>query len=545
MLRELIDFAGMKIVGAVFLLTYVSWDWLNWTCVLLLFLDVSSRWPTSIDNLKLRSSIAALYDSDYRVRLHIACCLKQEQIRADSGTYDVDYRNSVNFQMAICYYLGFGVEKDDEKCAEVLQGTQRTLADIRNNTSRWKIPYEETLISRLQESGHFNWMIEIEHFVHFENRDRVEKYLLQDMSGLEACGLGKSKIGLMLARQLFSFYWLQKRWTSARHTLVKCISISMAEFGPLHPETQAHLSHFAGLLKIFGQTEQAAMLERLMLSYDRIKNNISPEHPLTLLDMSNLASTYRLQEKWDEAEELDLRVLRIREDQLGREHSDTLLTLSNLAMTYRGQGRLQEAKEKELEVIELSTNFMGAEHVQTLTTRNNLGTTYLSQGLLDEALAQFEEVEKVRSRILGPEHSSTLNVRSNIASTLRSKGRLNEAEERFQNVTLGQLKSNPPASLDELFQCVEIWLQIEGVQFEIETFDQFKELFVQYLLARPAFGGVYQEAAGQVEGNWARETVRLSRDHDGVRSNSAIAIFTMSPPSGLVEGETGTGLVLE
>ncbi|KZL63858.1 kinesin light chain 3, partial [Colletotrichum incanum] len=61
--------------------------------------------------------------------------------------------------------------------------------------------------------------------------------------------------------------------------------------------------------------------------------------------MANLASTYRDQGRWKEAEELQARELDICARVLGDEHPDTLTSMANLASTYRNQGRWKEAEE--------------------------------------------------------------------------------------------------------------------------------------------------------------------------------------------------------
>jgi Tetratricopeptide repeat len=50
--------------------------------------------------------------------------------------------------------------------------------------------------------------------------------------------------------------------------------------------------------------------------------------------MANLASTYRNQGRWKEAEELEIQVIEISKTVLRAEHPDTLISIGNLALTY-------------------------------------------------------------------------------------------------------------------------------------------------------------------------------------------------------------------
>jgi tetratricopeptide (TPR) repeat protein len=92
-------------------------------------------------------------------------------------------------------------------------------------------------------------------------------------------------------------------------------------------------------------------------------------HPDTLISMANLASTYRNQGRWKEAEELEVQVMETRERVLGEEHPDTLTSMANLAVTYRNQGRWDEAEKLEVQVLETSrTSSAGVWH-----GRSNIG----------------------------------------------------------------------------------------------------------------------------------------------------------------------------
>ncbi|KAJ7926649.1 hypothetical protein B0H13DRAFT_2313367 [Mycena leptocephala] len=63
------------------------------------------------------------------------------------------------------------------------------------------------------------------------------------------------------------------------------------------------------------------------------------ENPDTLTSMANLASTYWNQDRWKDAEALQVVVLETRKRVLGEEHPSTLTSMANLASTYWNQGR--------------------------------------------------------------------------------------------------------------------------------------------------------------------------------------------------------------
>jgi Flp pilus assembly protein TadD len=69
------------------------------------------------------------------------------------------------------------------------------------------------------------------------------------------------------------------------------------------------------------------------------KEKLGHDHPSTLNSMNNLASTYKIQGRWDEAEKLNMQVMETRKEKLGHDHPSTLNSMNNLASTYKIQGR--------------------------------------------------------------------------------------------------------------------------------------------------------------------------------------------------------------
>lgn len=83
---------------------------------------------------------------DYRVRVDVAKCLEQRQVRQrERQVHYVD----TSFQLALCYKLGFGVPKDDNRAESLLQNSAeqqelsnqltalRTATDIELIKSAW------------------------------------------------------------------------------------------------------------------------------------------------------------------------------------------------------------------------------------------------------------------------------------------------------------------------------------------------------------------------------------------------------------------------
>jgi len=120
--------------------------------------------------------------------------------------------------------------------------------------------------------------------------------------------------------------------------------------------------------------------------------------------MANLASTYRSQGRWEEAEKLEAQVISTRQTKLGADHPDTLNSMANLALTLWNQGRWKEAEKLFVQVMGTSKMKLGVDHPDTLTSMNNLAFTWKGQGKVVKATSLMSECVQRRQRILGVDH---------------------------------------------------------------------------------------------------------------------------------------------
>jgi tetratricopeptide (TPR) repeat protein len=192
--------------------------------------------------------------------------------------------------------------------------------------------------------------------------------------------------------------------------------------GEEHPDTLTSMTNLASTYREQGRWKEAEELQVSVM--EARKRVLGEEHPDTLTSMANLASTYRDQGRWKEAEELQVSVLEARKRVLGEEHPHTLTGMANLASTYWNQGRWKEAEELQVSVLEANKRVLGEEHPHTLTGMFNLATTYLSQGRWKEAEELQVSVLEARKRVLGEGHPDTLAGMANFAYTLECQGRI-------------------------------------------------------------------------------------------------------------------------
>ncbi|KAF8246581.1 TPR-like protein [Wilcoxina mikolae CBS 423.85] len=231
-------------------------------------------------------------------------------------------------------------------------------------------------------------------------------------------------------------------------------SVFKSVCGQEHRDTLISMVNLASTYRCQGWWKEAEELGVLVTEMS--KRVQGQEHPETLISM-NLALTYEHQGQWKEVEALQLQVLEARKRVLGNERPNTLISINNLASTYEKQGRLKDEVEVlQLQLLEAKRRVLDQEHPGTLATMVNLASIYKSQGRWKEAeVLQLQAIEVMR-RKLGQEHPDTLISMSSLASTYRWQGRWKESEVLHLQVldtmrrTLGQEHPSTLTSMNNL-----------------------------------------------------------------------------------------------
>ena len=117
--------------------------------------------------------------------------------------------------------------------------------------------------------------------------------------------------------------------------------------------------------------------EALVETDGRVQEHLKTELDHHLGKATRLLNLALILEDLEEYQEAEERLWQVSVKVLGQKHPDTLTSMVNLASTYRNQGRWKEAQELDVKVIiETSSRMLGAEHLDTLTSMANLASTY-------------------------------------------------------------------------------------------------------------------------------------------------------------------------
>jgi tetratricopeptide (TPR) repeat protein len=210
--------------------------------------------------------------------------------------------------------------------------------------------------------------------------------------------------------------------------------------------------------RLEGRWEEAEQL--FMQVMETCKTKLGADHPSTLTSIANLASTFCNRGRWEEAEQLFMQVIETSKTKLGADHPSTLTFMANLASTFWNQGRWEEAEQLSVQVIETRKIKLGADHPDMLTSMANLASTYMNQGRWEEAEQLFMQVIETSKTKLGADHPSTLTFMANLASTFWNQGRWEEAEQlKVQVMETRKMKlgADHPSTLTSMANLAFAW----------------------------------------------------------------------------------------
>ncbi|PVH68527.1 hypothetical protein DL98DRAFT_542347 [Cadophora sp. DSE1049] len=194
------------------------------------------------------------------------------------------------------------------------------------------------------------------------------------------------------------------------------------------------LSNVAESFYILGKYEEAENMHRQAL---RLRETaLGKEDPSTLMSMNNLANTLSDKGVYEEAEQMHRQTLELREKVLGKEHPDTLSSMNNVAIVLRREGKYEIAEQIHRQTLALRETLLPKGHPDTLSSMNNLALVLFNQG---NDKGEYEEAEQMHrqalnlaEKMLGKMHPDTISSMNNLANILYNQGKYEEAEKRHR-----------------------------------------------------------------------------------------------------------------
>ena len=318
---------------------------------------------------------------------------------------------NVAYQIALCYELGFGIERDEHKSMEALQSSGRTRTDIEETLKRSSKEQnsfdQDPGVREVFQKGHLPLTESNCYYLERDKLEEAEVRLIREIGDLELSIGHKSHVTLSVRCALSSIWVLQKRWKEAEALQVGIVQTSM-EMGmsPDHPSLLTAIGNLAFIFQQLGDWKNA---ERLQLKLLRTNMKaLDAGHISSFHNMGNLATIYRRQGRLDDAERLDFQIVELSTDLLDTDHPATLMSRHELAWTLKKKGRWEDAERLEVQNLAMSTRVWGGEHPSTLTAMSSLAYTVAVQGRWEEAERQYIQIAEGRKKVLGTEHPDTV-----------------------------------------------------------------------------------------------------------------------------------------
>jgi hypothetical protein len=88
--------------------------------------------------------------------------------------------------------------------------------------------------------------------------------------------------------------------------------------------------------------------------------------------MANLATTYMEQGRWEEAERLEVQVMKMRKTKLGNEHPDTLTSMASLALIRKSSGKTADAIDLLRDCLAKQKHTIGPNHPHAVSNFETL-----------------------------------------------------------------------------------------------------------------------------------------------------------------------------
>jgi eukaryotic-like serine/threonine-protein kinase len=228
----------------------------------------------------------------------------------------------------------------------------------------------------------------------------------------------------------------------------RAFELRTSELGKRDPETLESMNNLAVSYRLVGRFDEAIALHEKEL---RIARSMMGEyHPETLTSMNNLGVAYRYGGRGDDAIRLLERVLARRSAVLKPDDPDRLTTLNDLAVAYRAAGRYVEALPLHEEDLRRSRLSLPPDHPDLLIAMNNVARAALELGQIDRAITLFEEALKLRISSLGAENLFTVDAKSNLALAHQADGRFEDAVHELGEVVAARKAKLSPDHADTL-----------------------------------------------------------------------------------------------
>lgn len=262
-------------------------------------------------------------------------------------------------------------------------------------------------------------------------------YLLQSIPDED-----NSEIWISLVNAYAQFLYDDGRFWDIEPFAKRALDLCILKLGDTHSSTLIQMNNLALSYRFQGRLKDSELLFTRAIEICKNTGRANASFALTI--MNNLMETYEEQGRWQDAEELGTGVMETLTSKHGPSDLAVLSTMGHLASAIRHQGRFAEAEQLNLRILQIRKSKLGDNHTDTMLTMNSLSVTYLDQGRYKEAEELLLQTVHGRKLKLGVDHPETLISMSNLAAALSGQELWQESRSMLEEVLTAQkLKLRP------------------------------------------------------------------------------------------------------
>jgi tetratricopeptide (TPR) repeat protein len=381
-------------------------------------------------------SLTSLYNSDYRLRDRIYEALKTRVDQTQEAHY--------SFQLAICYELGFGCFRSEQKARDMLRYSGVTFATLCDTVAQAgtqapdRVEYSGSVSGRLRQLGNLPTMSYYDYYVSHGILKDAFVALEKDHNCLQTVLGQEASLSIFIKEILALMYFSEGAWSKAGDMLKEIVTVSAKGSGETNASTLTSQSHLVEVFLAQEQWSNAIELGRVIAT--KWEATVGRQHSKTLAAKSQVAVALRHLETWPEVAAIEAEILQIRQTILGPDHQATTAAKAQLVWAYRQAGQNDQYKVLAEKLLGTSTEDCDLVDAIPDDTTIESAWSHSTPDRSDLADQTEEIIFHQNLQNFGPTDARTLWAQQNLAIMYHIKGQHDNAARLLTTVLEHQTK---------------------------------------------------------------------------------------------------------
>lgn len=267
--------------------------------------------------------------------------------------------------------------------------------------------------------------------------------------------------------------------------LNEALDLAKAFFGKNHIST-SKVYNSIGLSQIQNKVDLEKSLKYLNLSINIREKIYGFNHPSIATSLSNIATIFQRQKKFNKAIEFNFHALKIREENLGKDHHEIAVSYNNLGSVFFENNQVNEAVKwinKAIKIWEKNN----AKHPSLLSALNNLAVIHQNNEDFDLALAFNKKVLRIRKQTLNKYHPDLFYSYYNLGGNFFSKKEFQKSIIHYKKAIEISNKTHGENNDENL----EVFFALGLANFQLRKFSEAIKNFIKAKEINSNVGGIH------------------------------------------------------